>query len=78
MTLEEIKPGMIFKENDSRFIRYIRIARVEGEKIFFIASSNQEFPLANIRREYVSKKPGRFYKVPRRNGYTLVKNTEAG
>lgn len=70
MKLEEIKPGMVFRENDRRFSRWIRITSAARGVIEFDASDSAEGPFDLVRRK--SRKPERFHAGPASSGYSLV------
>lgn len=75
MLISEIKPGMIFKDNDPRRPnRYVKIVRVDipYNSIYFQSSTNiDEWKNAPYHK---SKKPKRFRIAKVSSGYFLVKN----
>jgi hypothetical protein len=72
MKIEEIKLGMVFKDNDKRFTRWVRIVEVNpnGRLGFTSSRDGVSGPWSTIA--YVSRKPGRFHAEPKSSGYSLV------
>jgi hypothetical protein len=72
MRIDEIKPGMVFVDNDKRSDgRRIRILRVSGELIEF-ASCDRFGNVSGAARPLQSWKPARFHKEKRSAGFSLV------
>ncbi len=75
MKFEELKPGMLFEDNDKRRAgRFARIAYVYDFSVRYRAGDDLEsedsWPL------FTSKKPERFHATKRSKGFTLVRGLE--
>lgn len=72
MKLEEIKPGMVFKENDKRLTRFVKVVCIGfSGRIFLVAS--QISAVGPWRKKTTScQKPERFHVEPKASGYSLV------
>ena len=74
MTLEEIIPGMVFREHDYRACaRWVRILEVQDGKVLFDTSAvSKNGPFDLVRRK--SKRVERFHKLHNQDGFRLEKN----
>jgi vacuolar-type H+-ATPase subunit C/Vma6 len=61
MNIEEIKPGMKFKENDTRFTRYVVVTDVDVQNSVIVLNGKTK-----------SRRPERFHKDKKSFGYSLV------
>lgn len=66
MRIEEIKPGMVFRENDKRSNgRIVRVTEVDVQEGVIVLNGKTK-----------SRKPERFHKEKRGSGYTLAQDLE--
>lgn len=71
MNIEFIKPGMVFKENDNRFNRWVKIVAVVKDRLVFeVSSTSAQGPWKP--RWSTSKSPRRFHNTKATFGYSIV------
>ena len=74
MKIIDIKPGMVFKENDSRVTRWIRITNVVNTRIqtCIYMESSSVGPQGPWAGQSTSRAPQRFYTKKVSSGYSLI------
>lgn len=65
-----IKLGQVYKENDKRFNRYVKVCAIVGTRIELCAGASPNGPWTGKHTH--SNKPERFTDKPVSKGYTLV------